>query len=348
MPRVLIASGGTGGHLFPSMALADELKREGIEVHIAGAKLASNRFFDKEAHPYTEVSGRPGIKGLPYIGKGTLESLQLIKRFKPDLIVGFGCYTSFPLIMAGTLKKVPLLLWAADARPGKVVRWFSPYAKLTALQIPQAAAYLKGETAVAAMPLRTGYTKSAFSKASSLDYFGLSEASPIVLVMGGSQGAAEINRLAPVAISQLPKGVQVLHFAGSEEEALRARQAYAKAEIKAVVKPFEPLMHHAWRIADIALTRAGAVSCSEQLEFEVPGVLIPFPQAADDHQKENGQFLKSTGLVEMILESEVTAEKLARLLTSVLFSASLRQQKAAQYKEKLKVKSLKEWVKELL
>jgi UDP-N-acetylglucosamine--N-acetylmuramyl-(pentapeptide) pyrophosphoryl-undecaprenol N-acetylglucosamine transferase len=330
------------------MALADELSREGIEVHIAGAKLESNRFFDKQAHPYTEVSGKPGLKGLPYIGKGTLESLFLLKRVKPDLIVGFGCYTSFPLLMAGTLKKIPMLLWAADAKPGKVVRWFSPYAKLTALQIPSAALYLKGETAIASMPLRKGYTKSAFDKKCSLDYFGVTDAQPIVLVMGGSQGAKEINRLAPQAIKYLPKGVQVLHFAGSDSEAASTREAYAQEGIKAIVKVFEPLMHHAWRVADVALTRAGAVSCSEQLEFEVPGVLIPFPQAADNHQKENGQFLKSTGLVEMVMENEASAEKLAKLLTSVLFSATLRQQKARQFKNKLKVKSLKEWVKEFL
>lgn len=240
------------------------------------------------------------------------------------------------------------MLWAADAYPGKVVRWFSPYAQLTATHFPEAVKHLKGRHVPCLMPLREGFSLEAHSKEESLAYFGLDASQPILLVVGGSQGAKFLNHTAPKAIGKLPPGVRVIHLAGSESEVEAVQKAYEGYGVKAIVKGFESKLHHAWRIADIALARAGAVSVREQLEFEVPGVLVPYPAAADNHQEENCRTLKQSGLAEMVVEKALDPDKLAKLLMSVLLSQSVRREKARRFKQGSKAKSLSELVMEYL
>ncbi|MCB1113889.1 MAG: UDP-N-acetylglucosamine--N-acetylmuramyl-(pentapeptide) pyrophosphoryl-undecaprenol N-acetylglucosamine transferase [Chlamydiia bacterium] len=348
MARVLIASGGTGGHLFPSLVLASQLKKEGIEVLVAGAKLKNSSFFGQDELPFQEVTSRPGFKGLPYVGKGTYESLKLINCFKPDLVVGFGSFTSFPLLLAAKLKKVPLVLWAADAYPGKVIRWFSPYAKLTAVHYPEAAKHIKGATLLGEMPLRENFQKEGLQKKEALAYFGLSEDHPVLLIVGGSQGAKFLNEIAPKALKRLPAGIQIVHIAGSQGAAENLKAVYQKEGKKAQVKPFEEKMHYAWLVADIALTRAGAVSLREQLVFEVPGVVVPFPSSADNHQEENAKAMLHSGLIEMLTEARIDPDKLSKMLMSVLLSGNLRREKARRFKEKHPSKTLLEIVREFI
>lgn len=353
MKRVLIATGGTGGHIYPSVALAQQLKSEGYDILLSGAMLSRNPYLKETDFQYEEISSAPGIKGLPYVAKGTLESYLLMNRFKPDLIVGFGSYTSFPLLAAGVLKNIPLILWAADAHPGKVIRWFSPYAKVTALQFYEAAAYLKGKSIKVSTPLRENFKKESCSRETSLAYYGLKGDKPILLIMGGSQGAKFLNDIVPLAISHRSEltniiNLDILHIAGSLRESERVHSTYQKLGIKALVKPYEEALHHAWRIATIACTRAGAISCAEQLEFEVPGVLIPFPSATDAHQEKNGALLSATGLTEVSLESKTSPETLRELIKALLESASFRREQLSLNKKNQSSKTLTNLVKETL
>lgn len=307
MPRLLIATGGTGGHIFPAQALAEGLK--GVEVLFAGAHLSSNRYFDKSRFAFRDVRSGAGVKGLLSVAGGIVDSVRVIRDFSPDLIVGFGSYHSFPLLAAGVFTRVPLVLWAADSVPGRVIRWFSPFAKVTAAQFPAASKQLKGTTCLADMPLR--YSKGAISKEEALAYYELPGKKPVCLVFGGSQGARFLNEKLPQVLGDF----EVIHLAGSPQEA--ARINYASFGIKAAVKPFETRMEMAWSAADVACLRAGAVTLAEALAFEVPALLIPFPHAMDNHQEMNADYLVSLGVAEKRLESTLKLEEVASLLHSL-------------------------------
>lgn len=348
MSRVLIATGGTGGHILPSEALAEELQNEGVEILLSGANLSRNRYVSKGKFPTTDIRSGMGWKGIFKVLFGIKDSLKVIDDFKPDAIIGFGSYTSFPLLVAGKIKGIPLILWAADTIPGKVIRWFSPYSKITAIQFPESAAYLSGIVTQARMPLRKGFQLASLTREAALEFYQLEGKNSIILIMGGSQGAKFLNVIAPIAIGELPNTVEVIHIAGSEEEKVKVELLYKQNGILARVKAFEPQMQMAWRAADIALTRAGAVSCAEQIEFEVPGILVPYPFSSDQHQEKNGRYLVSLGLAEMGREGDMTPEDLSQKLYSLLRTKKSRQEKIRDHKIKRPNKPLKTIVMEII
>lgn len=316
--KVLIATGGTGGHIFPSEALAKELVEEGNEVFFAGGKLSENRFFSK-AFPFEDIPVTPSLKKLSILYQGLRKSLRLLRTFQPDVVVGFGSYYSLPLLIAAKLLRIPLVLYAADRKPGKVIKLFSPFAKAVGVHFPDTE--LKGKWV--GMPLR--FNPEAVSKEEAYLYYGLDKDKPVCLVFGGSLGAVELNRLAYEALKELP--FQVIHFTGSQPES----DKYAALYKNAVVKPFEKRIDLAWAIADIALTRAGAVSCAELAAFKVPGLLVPYPNASDDHQTRNAEGLQKMGLCDLRQERDLDAGSLKTLLDNLYKTREERRQKAASY-----------------
>lgn len=335
MSRVLIATGGTGGHVFPAMALAHELKELGVDVEVAGAMLSSNRYIDK-TFPLHDVRSGSSVKSAFQITCGVYDSLKMIRFFNPRVIVGFGSYHTFPILAAGALKKIPLVLWAADSVPGKVIRWFSPFAKVTGVQFPEASNQLKGITALTGMPLRKGFHKDAISQAEARSYYKLPGKKPICLVFGGSQGAKYLNEHLPDGLD----GFEVIHFAGSDREAEKVEKRYHERNVVAAVKAFEPEMARAWRAADIACLRAGAVSIAEQLAFEVPALLIPFPHAMDNHQEKNADYVVALHLAIKRLEGTTTSKEKGLLLQELWKTKKERQESFQLHKQKNTVKTL--------
>ncbi len=329
--NVLIATGGTGGHIFPSEALAKDLTAQGYQVLFAGGKLSENRFFSKN-YPFDDVPVTPSLKDISTLYKGVKKSLRLIKQFQPDAVVGFGSYYSLPLLIAAVLKRIPLVLYAADRKPGKVIKVFSPFAKAVGINFPDTS--LKGEWV--GMPLR--FNPENISKEAAYRYYQLDKSKPVCLVFGGSLGAKELNRLAFEALKDLP--FQVIHFTGSLEEAGKYAVLYNNANVKAVVKTFEARMEFAWVIADIALTRAGAVSCAEERAFKVPGLLVPYPEAADDHQTSNAEGLVKMGLCELKQEKDLTVKDLKTILEDLYKSRDERKKKAASHSTPYTLKDL--------
>lgn len=306
--HILIATGGTGGHIFPAEALAKELTQDGNIVFFAGGKLSENKYFSKK-YPFENVTVGTGLKDFKNILRGIQESFDLFKQFQPDVVVGFGSYYSFPVLAAAVLKRIPVVLYAADTKPGKVIRWLSPFSKAVGLHF--SGTPLKGE--VVGMPLR--FDPRYVSKDQALNYYKLDAKIPICLVFGGSQGAKNLNELAFQALKKLP--FQVIHFTGSIEDTSRLSTEYFKAGVKAVVKTFENRMDYAWAASDIALTRSGAVSLAEEMAFKVPGVLVPYPHAMDDHQTLNAEILVKMGFCDMKQEKDLNPEKLSELLENV-------------------------------
>jgi UDP-N-acetylglucosamine--N-acetylmuramyl-(pentapeptide) pyrophosphoryl-undecaprenol N-acetylglucosamine transferase len=309
--KVLFAVGGTGGHLFPAQALAEEIKKkEGtVEILFAGGSLGSNRFFHHLKFPFKEVSCSSPAKDSKWkfvlkTLRGIVQSLKICREFQPDWIVGFGSFYSFPLLVAARIKKIPYILVESNAYPGKVNRLFSKKAALTAIQFEEAKQHLKGVAKVVKMPHFSKELEEAYlPPAEARKYFGLEPDRFTFLVFGGSQGAERINWAASELWLDQP--FQVLHFCGQSGDVKHLRSRYAERGIQACVKPFEQKMHLAWKAADLSISRSGGGTLTEMIEFQVPGVLIPWPGAAEGHQLKNANVMQKRGSALTLEEGKI-------------------------------------------
>ncbi|MEI6532128.1 MAG: UDP-N-acetylglucosamine--N-acetylmuramyl-(pentapeptide) pyrophosphoryl-undecaprenol N-acetylglucosamine transferase, partial [Chlamydiota bacterium] len=286
MPKkIIIAVGGSGGHLLPAQVLASEVK---AEVLFAGAGLKKNPFFDQEGYAFKEISSSGSfIKGSFKLLRGVLESCKLFQDFKPDMVVGVGSWHSAPVLLAALLKRIPIVLYSADAVPSRVIRFFSPFAKWTGLSFVEALRYIKGPSRFVAWPLRAALKKKP-SREEAFAYYGLDPAQKTVLVFGGSQGAQSLNNLIKKALAELP--VQVIHFCGPHEDEKSLQAFYGS---RGIVKSYEKQMGFAWSAADIVICRSGASTLAEQFHYGVPALYLPYPHASDNHQRINALYAKT-------------------------------------------------------
>lgn len=355
--RIIIATGGTGGHIYPAIALAQQFAKEkNTEILFIGGNLAKNRYFD---HSFQHQSVSCGaftnkyphklLKSCLSICKGIWQSRALINNFNPDIVIGFGSYYSFPPLVAAKLQGVPILLHEANSIPGKVNKLLAPYSLATGVNFPQTLNLLKGTRYEVGMPLRNGFKKGNVPASAARDYYGLSHNVRTLLVFGGSQGANVISRavLEALKLLEMTSVVQVIHITGDLRQQQELQEQYKNMGIRASVKMFEERMDLAWQAADLVVSRSGASSVAEQLEFEVPGILIPFAKAADDHQNHNADFLvKTVGGAFKLQERELELSpmKLVKLLKELLENEGERLQRMRQsmseYKRKARTHDL--------
>lgn len=331
--RILIAVGGTGGHIYPAVTLAKQLltQHPNVEVLFVGGGLGGNRYFSQSSFPYKEIPcgtlspSKPlkSLHNLWKIARGIKQSHRILKDFSPNLVIGFGSFYSLPTLLATKLRKIPFLLHEANRIPGKVNRLLSRYALLTGVHFSDATKLLKGTVRTIPLPLREGYRHGTVSKESALNYFQLTNALPTVLIFGGSQGAQAINSLAGEAIVMASRfeSLQVIHFTGNTASARQLQSKYAQHAIHACVKEFETRMDLAWQAADLVISRSGASTCAEALEFEVPGILIPYPHATDNHQDSNADFMvHEVGGAIKCREADLSADRLASEIKKLIQS----------------------------
>jgi UDP-N-acetylglucosamine--N-acetylmuramyl-(pentapeptide) pyrophosphoryl-undecaprenol N-acetylglucosamine transferase len=339
--KVLIAVGGTGGHVYPATSLAKELLVMGVKVQFVGGGLSGNKYFDRNRFSFQEItcgfiSTKNPFKlfhGMIHVGQGMYESWNILKEFKPDVVVGFGSFYTFPILTAAKLRSIPIILHEQNAFPGRVNRLLSPYASVTAVSIPDAAKHLSGNIVQVEMPLKL---KGSFTKEEAREYFQLDPAKKTILVFGGSQGAQAINQ---TFLAAGVKDFQVIHFTGKKEMTARAKEIYERDGIVSCVKDFEGQMDYAWSAADLAITRSGASTIAEAIEYEVPLIMIPFPQAMDNHQEKNADFMIDTvGGGKKILEKNLQPTILAKTIAE--FPLQQMQHAIARYKEQKQPQSL--------
>lgn len=342
--KILIAAGGTGGHLFPAQALAEQLLEEDplIELFFAGSGLSLNPYLNKERFRFCEVvsttpfrgSFLKALKSVFLLMRGIKESYALLLKEKPTLIVGFGSFHTFPLLCAAVLRKVPIALFESNAIPGKVVRLFSKRAQLTGIYFSEARRYLKGNTVEVEIPTQSSLTPSALSKQQAREELGLDPHLPTLLVFGGSQGAQGINRNIIGILPLLKKAshpFQLIHLTGCEETALSVRKLCEELEIRCYIKKFEKGMQKVWSAADKVICRAGAMTLSELLHYEVPGILIPYPAASDGHQLKNALFIEQkVGGAVHLPQSSLTPELLVQTIIDFQGAKSAQMKAAIQ------------------
>lgn len=321
---VVITVGGTGGHVFPAMALAKELQRADptLTIRFIGGGLPQNRYAKDCVFPCHDIPyGRISLKGVFKILKGIFTGRHFLKEHSPELVVGFGSYHTFPLLLAALSRNVPVILHEANRTPGKVNRLFAPYAKFIGTLFPDTRLKLRGNPVEAALPLREGYAYGSISLREARAYYGLEPDRPTLLIFGGSQGARSINRVVSEALPQLTQAIslQVIHLTGDESVVDEFKERYRHYGVPASVKSFESRMDLAWQSANLAIGRSGAGTIAEALLFEVPMILIPYPHATENHQEHNADFMVDLiGGARKLCEKELSADRLSAALIDLL------------------------------
>lgn len=323
---VLVMAGGTGGHVFPALAVADELRSRGATIHWLGtARGIENRLIPAAKIPLhlikvEGVRGR-GILGLakaPFlICYAVMQAISVIRAINPDVVLGFGGFASGPGGLAAKLLGKPLVIHEQNAVAGTTNRLLAKVANKVLAAFPDAFSQA-GEVQVVGNPVReqiknlaavnTRYTERAQQNA------------PLqLLIVGGSLGAKAINELLPVALSQLPAASRpsVWHQTG-KGHAEATSSLYMQYQVNAKVAEFIDDMAAAYAWADVVVCRAGALTVSELMMAGVAAILIPLPSAIDDHQTFNAKNLTEAGAGIALVQKDLTAAKMAALLLTEL------------------------------
>lgn len=319
--RIAIACGGTGGHLYPGLAVGGRLLERGAEVTL----LVADKAVDRRAVEYDRrfrVVTLPGV-GFSLRGAWTF-ALRFWRSYRcsraefqatpPRVVLSMGSFTGAPPALAGRRLGTRVALHEANAIPGRANRWVSRWAHRRYVFFPEAIERLPGpgEARVVGMPVRDGFRDPDLDPGACRSALGLLAGAPVLLVMGGSQGASGINRRVvaalPHILSRLPE-VQILHLTGARDEA-SIREAYRAAGARAVVRAFLTEMDLALGAADLAVSRAGASSLAEFAALRVPAILLPYPHAADDHQRANARAVARSGGAVLLDESAATPHRL--------------------------------------
>jgi UDP-N-acetylglucosamine--N-acetylmuramyl-(pentapeptide) pyrophosphoryl-undecaprenol N-acetylglucosamine transferase len=320
--RVIIAGGGTGGHFFPGLAVAQAVlaAEPGARVLFVGsasgieAHLAPQHGFAFKALPAAGFVGVPFAKRIRAafaLPAALALGAALLLVFKPSAVVGVGGYASFPLALAAGLTGIPLILLEQNVKPGLANRLLTPLAAVVAASFPQSLRWFRGKGRLIGNPVREALAEVP------------REAGPErplrLLVFGGSRGANAINRAVTGALPELgafPGGIEVLHQTGAEDLEW-VREAYAASRVRADVRPFIHDMASAYAWCHAALCRAGATTLAELCAARRPALLVPFPHSAGGHQLENARGLEALGGARVIEQKDLTTDSLLSALAAL-------------------------------
>jgi len=332
-PFVAIACGGTGGHLFPGIAIAEELKKHDCIVTL----LISPKDVDQQAVKSAqgmEVVTLPavGLQNRNYFSfarsfwRSYCAARDVFRRRRPDAVLAMGGFTSAPPVLASKRFDAKTFLHESNTIPGKANRFLGRFVDEAFVGFPEAASRLRARQAtVTGTPVRSQFFPEANRQAADARIrLGLDPNLPTVLVVGGSQGASGLNGLVLSALASLKgRDWQWLHLTG-QNDFEKVQAAYAAQNIKAVVKPFLGEMDLALAAATAGISRSGASSLAEMAATRLPSILVPLPTSADDHQRFNAAAFEKTGAARLLEQNSTTPEKTAGLLTDLMENGSAR------------------------
>ncbi len=321
---VVIAGGGTGGHLYPGIALAKALKKhdQKMDITFVGTKQGiESRVLPKEGFPLKTIysGGLLGKKGfnrllsLAKIPVGILQSLAWLMRKKPGLVVGVGGYVSGPLVLSAWMLRVPILIHEQNSIPGATNKLLGKIADKIAVSFKESLKYFPtNKTIETGNLIREELCVSRKETAPSEKF--------TVLVLGGSLGAHSINVGMVEAMDELAQKkdqIHIVHQTGVRDDDW-VKSQYAQKSISADVRPFINDMAEQYEKADLIICRAGATTLAEITACGKMAVLIPYPHATHNHQEHNARILESAGAAEMILDKDVSGERLAQSVLSAM------------------------------
>ena len=319
--KILIAAGGTGGHIYPGIAVAKEIMRRdgnsevsfvgtsrGLETKIVPANGFELFLINSAGLKSVGLLGK--IKGLAILPKSFLEARRLLKEFQPDLVVGAGGYVSGPVLMTASLMSIPTLVMDSNALPGFTNRRLAPFVTKAALTFDEAVKFFGKKGVVTGNPVRKEFfdiqPKVRSEKVN-------------LLIFGGSQGARAINNTMGNALEFLPKNkLNITHQTGEFDfeklVEIYKRAGWETADVRAYISD----MVTEFAKSDLIICRAGATSCAELAAAGKASIMIPLPTAADDHQRKNAEALQSAGAAKMILQRDLSGENLAKEIIDLI------------------------------
>jgi UDP-N-acetylglucosamine--N-acetylmuramyl-(pentapeptide) pyrophosphoryl-undecaprenol N-acetylglucosamine transferase len=324
--RVMILAGGTGGHVYPALAVARELLAEGREVVWMGTRAGLEARVVPAAGIPMEWLSVSGIRGkgwrsklaAPFmLARACLQALGILRRVRPNVVLGMGGFVSGPGGLMARVLGVPLVLHEQNRVPGTTNRWLARWADVVLEAFPDSFPAGVGARCTG-NPLRREI--AALQRETRTP----PNNPPNILVVGGSLGAKALNETVPEALAAAGLPVRVLHQTGAAMRA-ETESRYAKNGIDARVEPFVENMAEAYAWADLAICRAGAMTVSELAAAGLPAILIPFPHAIDDHQTQNARYLADAGAAVLLPQTELTPERLAAEIVALIGHPERRQ-----------------------
>jgi UDP-N-acetylglucosamine--N-acetylmuramyl-(pentapeptide) pyrophosphoryl-undecaprenol N-acetylglucosamine transferase len=325
--RVLIAAGGTGGHIYPGIAVAREIMRRDAksEVRFVGTarglegKLVPQGGFELSIIDSTglkNVGTVARVRGLMLIPRSLLAARALIRKFRPDIVIGAGGYVSGPVLLAAALGNIPTLVMESNALPGFTNRRLARFVDKAAVSFEAALPYFGRKGVVTGNPVRREFFEIPARYRNESSKANLS-----ILIFGGSQGARAINEAMIAALPLLEglrNGLRITHQTG-EADFEKVRTAYENAgwTEAANVRRYIDDMVSSFAESDLVICRAGATTTAELIAAGKAALMVPFPMAADDHQRKNAEALANAGAARMILQQDLAGERLAQEIASL-------------------------------
>jgi len=334
---ILIAGGGTGGHLYPGIAVARELTARVPDAQVAFVGTSAGieaRVVPREGFAL-EVIRSAGLKGksLPSLARGVLllpvsavDAWRVLSRRRPAVVIGVGGYSSGPVVLLAALRGIPTLLMEQNAIPGLTNRLLAPVVDAAAVTFQETARFFGGKAIVAGNPVRPEFLRGEEAHGQDVPPPGAAR----VLVFGGSQGAHAINmamvEAAPGLVAAQSR-LAITHQTG-ERDLEVVRHGYQRAGLEARVEPFLFAMEREMNTADLVVCRAGATTVAELTAIGRASILVPLPTATDDHQRRNALALVQEGAALMIEQRELSGDRLAAEMLALAADAARRQRMA--------------------
>jgi UDP-N-acetylglucosamine--N-acetylmuramyl-(pentapeptide) pyrophosphoryl-undecaprenol N-acetylglucosamine transferase len=329
---VVIAGGGTGGHLFPGLALAQEILRRvpGARVSFVGtsrgleARIVPREGFALDVIRSAGLKGKSWgtrLRGVALVPLGLIGAWRILSRRRPHVVVGVGGYSSGPLVLVAAVRGVPTLVLEQNVVPGLTNRLLSGWVQAAAVTYDETLPYFRGRGFVAGNPVRPAFFAVDPSARAGGD---AADRVPRVLTLGGSQGAHAIYVAMVAAAAELARthpGLELVHQTGARDVAT-VREGYSRAGVPARAEAFLDPVAGEMKAADLVICRAGATTLAELAALGRPAVLVPFPAATDDHQRRNAQVLARAGAAEVIEERDLSGPRLADAIGRLLADRS--------------------------
>ena len=330
---ILIAGGGTGGHLFPGIAVARELLarvRDAAVTFVGTAAGLEARVIPREGFAL-ELIRSAGIKGksIGALARGfgllplsLLDAAAVISRRRPSAVIGLGGYSSGPVVLIAAMRGIPTLLMEQNAVPGATNRLLARVVKAAAVTYEESIPFFGSRAFMAGNPVRPEF----FESQGAYDAHGQPPGAARVLVFGGSQGAHAINMAMVEAAARLAAAaprLAITHQTGERDLEI-VRDGYRRAGLEARVEPFLFAMDREMKAADLVVCRAGATTLAELMAAGRPSILIPLPTATDDHQRRNAEALVAQGAARMLEQRDLTGDRLASEIVGLAGDAPAR------------------------
>lgn len=364
--RVILAGGGTGGHIYPAVTIAREILRRhsAAEIMFVGGKRGlESDIIPKEGFQLItlRLEGIPRkiswriLQSLWLAGAGILETNRIIKDFRPDLVIGTGGYVCGPMVMAAALKGIPTAIQEQNAFPGLTNRMLGKVVRRVFLAYPEAGKFFSApKIRLTGNPIRTEQF-ALVKRAEAADKLGIMPDCENLLVFGGSQSARRVNQAFLPIIEQLLANhpeLQIILMTGTKDyQSIRDNVAKLGINVNLTqrlhLRPYFYNIAEAYAVTDLVLARAGAISLAEITCFGIPALLVPYPYATNNHQEFNARVLEKHGAAAVILETALDSQKLLAQLEKMIADKALRQNMAAASRKMSKPQAVADIVTEL-